>query len=149
MTTAYLFAALGLLSFAAMGIVHKIGDRLHGQPLPIALYAMVTAAACSALRVIWTHALPAGMKMPPLLLIALPFGVAAGLCLWFFQTGLRHGSISTSWLIINLSAGVPAVLSILVYHEVVSTKKAFGLALMVISLLLLWWDRRPMPTQAA
>jgi hypothetical protein len=31
MATAYLFVLLGLLSFAAMGIIHKIGDRCHAH----------------------------------------------------------------------------------------------------------------------
>jgi drug/metabolite transporter (DMT)-like permease len=55
---------------------------------------------------------------------------------------LRHGSIATSWLLINLSAGVPTVLSIVFYREAVGWKKALVLVLVVVSLLLLWWDRR-------
>jgi drug/metabolite transporter (DMT)-like permease len=142
MTTSYLFMALGLLSFAAMGVVHKIGDRFNAQPLPIALYALITAGLLSAVRVFWTHAISTNFVPPHILLIAIPFGASAGLALWFFQRGLRHGSIATSWLLINLSAGVPTVLSILFYREVIGWKKAGVLGLVVLSLLLLWWDRR-------
>jgi drug/metabolite transporter (DMT)-like permease len=142
MTTSYLLMAMGLLSFAAMGVIHKIGDRCGARPLPIALYALVTAGLLSAVRVLWTHSLSTSFLPPRILLVALPFGASAGLALWFFQTGLRHGSIATSWLLINLSAGVPTVLSIVFYREPVGWKKALVLVLIVVSLLLLWWDRR-------
>jgi drug/metabolite transporter (DMT)-like permease len=142
MTTAWLFAVLGLLSFAAMGIIHKIGDRLEAQPLPIVFYALITAGLLSGLRVLWSHAASTGFLPPRILLIALPFGGSAGLALWFFQKGLRYGSIATSWLMINLSAGVPTVLSVLFYREAIGWKKTLVLGLVVISLLLLWWDRR-------
>jgi drug/metabolite transporter (DMT)-like permease len=142
MSTSYLFLVIGLLSFAAMGVIHKLGDRVGAQPLPIALYALIAAGALSALRVLWTHALSTGSFPPYILLIALPFGASAGIALWFFQKGLRHGSIATSWLLINLSAGVPTVLSILFYREPLGWKRALVLVLVVISLLLLWWDRR-------
>jgi drug/metabolite transporter (DMT)-like permease len=134
--------AIGLLSFAAMGVVHKIGDRFGAQPLPIALYALIAAGLLSASRVLWTHAVSTSSMPPAILLIAIPFGGSAGLALWFFQRGLRDGSIATSWLLINLSAGVPTVLSIAFYHEAVGWKKLMVLGLIVISLLLLWWDRR-------
>jgi drug/metabolite transporter (DMT)-like permease len=142
MTTSYLFMAIGLLSFAAMGIVHKIGDRFDARPLPIALYALISAGLLSALRVLWTHAVSTTTLPPAILLIAIPFGSSAGLALWFFQRGLRDGSIATSWLLINLSAGVPTVLSVVFYREAVGWKKIMVLLLIVISLLLLWWDRR-------
>jgi drug/metabolite transporter (DMT)-like permease len=142
MTMSYLFMAIGLVSFAAMGIVHKIGDRCGARPLPIALYALVTAGLLSALRAWWTHPFANGSLPPRILLVAIPFGASAALALWFFQTGLRHGSIATSWLLINLSAGVPTVLSILFYREPVGWKKALVLVLVIFSLLLLWWDRR-------
>ena len=142
MTTSYLFMAIGLLSFAAMGVIHKLGDRCGARPLPIALYALVTAGLLSAVRVWWTHSLSTNSLPPRILLVALPFGASAGIALWFFQRGLRHGSIATSWLLINLSAGVPTVLSIVFYREPVGWKKALVLVLVVVSLLLLWWDRR-------
>ena len=142
MTPSYLFVVLGLLSFAAMGILHKLGDRLQAEPLPIAFYALVSAGLLSALRVIGTHAVANNFPPAHIIFLALPFGGCAGLSLWCLQKGLRHGSIATSWLIINLSAAIPTVLSILFYREAVGWKKASVLGLVIISLLLLWWDRR-------
>ena len=75
-------------------------------------------------------------------LIAIPFGAGAALALWLFQRGLRYGRIATSWLLINLSAGVPTVLSVVIYHEPLSTRRISVLLLIVVSLALLWWDRK-------
>ena len=55
---------------------------------------------------------------------------------------MRYGRISTSWLLINLSAAIPTVLSIVVYKEALSLRRALVLLMIVGSLLLLWWDRR-------
>jgi drug/metabolite transporter (DMT)-like permease len=142
MSSAFGFLVVGLLSFAAMGVIHKIGDRLEAEALPIALYAVVTAGLLSAVVAVSTHTLSAHHLPQPILLIALPFGASAGLALWFFQKGLRYGRIATSWLMINLSAGIPTVLSIVVYREAIGWKKASALLLILAALLLLWWDRR-------
>ena len=138
----YLFIATGLISFAGMGIIHKVGEKLRGDPLTIAFFAVLTggilsAAYSLATGVLSTHAMP-----PMILLIGLPFGASAGLALWLFQTGLKYGRIATSWLLINLSAAVPTILSIAVYREHLETRQVIALALVVASLLLLWWDRQ-------
>jgi drug/metabolite transporter (DMT)-like permease len=130
-----------------MGIIHKIGDRCKTEPLPIALYAMITAGALSSIRALGTHTLALHTPPPRILLVALPFGASAALGLWLFQKGLRYGHIATSWLLVNLSAGIPTVLSIVFYHEQLGWRKASILLLIVISLLLLWWDRRAQTNQ--
>ena len=138
----YFLVALGLFSFAGMGILHKLGDRLRGRPLPIAVWAVVAAGLISGVRALTTHALALHPLPPPILLIAIPFGICTGLSLWMFQEGLRYGRIATSWLLINLSAGVPTVLSIVFYRETLGPKRILALLLVVVSMLLLWWDRR-------
>jgi drug/metabolite transporter (DMT)-like permease len=142
MTTPYLFALSALLSFAALGIIHKVGDRCKTEPLSISLCTMVSAGVLSGVRALATHTLVLHPPPPRILLIALPFGASAALGLWLFQKGLRYGHIATSWLLINLSAGIPTVLSIVFYHEVLGWRKIAVLLLLVVSLLLLWWDRR-------
>jgi multidrug transporter EmrE-like cation transporter len=62
--------------------------------------------------------------------------------LWFFQLGLRHGHIASSWLLINLSAGIPTILSIIFYSEPLNARKFVVFLLVIASMLLLWWDRR-------
>jgi drug/metabolite transporter (DMT)-like permease len=139
---AYLFMAGGLVSFAAMGIIHKLGDRSGAHPLGLTLIAMGTAALASLASALLFQG--SAMRTVPwvAILIAIPFGASAAMGLWFFQQGLRHGRIATSWLLINLSAGIPTVLSLLFYHEPLTWRKAGVFALVVASLFLLWWDRR-------
>jgi drug/metabolite transporter (DMT)-like permease len=56
--------------------------------------------------------------------------------------GVRFGKISTSWLVISLSAAVPAIGSVVLYHEPVKEKKVAVLVLAIVSVLLLWKDKQ-------
>jgi len=72
--------------------------------------------------------------------LALPFGVCAGVAILSLQTALGLGNISTSWLAVNLSAGIPTILSIALYKEPVNRWKVFALVTMAVSMVLLWKD---------
>lgn len=74
--------------------------------------------------------------------MAVFFGALAVLAFWVFLFGLRFGKISTSWVFINLSAAVPAVLSTVIYREKIGFRKVMVLSLVVVSILLLWKDMR-------
>jgi drug/metabolite transporter (DMT)-like permease len=149
MSTGYIFMFTGLLSFAAMGIVHKLGDRCHGSALNIALFTMGSSCILSLIYAVISHPGPTMSPFHPVVaLVALPFGVAAGSGLWVFQKGLRYGHIATSWLLVNLSAGIPTVLSTVIYHEPLSWKKLGILLLIAVSLVLLWWDRKHAETKS-
>lgn len=142
MPAGYWFMFFGLLSFAAMGIIHKLGDRYACNALHIAMFTMATSCVLSFLNAaLWQRESLLSWNTS-VVLIALPFGAAAAIALWLFQRGLRYGRIATSWLLINLSSAVPTALSVMVYHEPLTLKKASVLVLIVISLLLLWWDRK-------
>jgi len=85
---------------------------------------------------------PPGRTPATVIGIALPFGAFAALAGVAFQTGIRYGKLATSWLIINFSAAVPAVASILIYRERISGRHALALALMAGSIVLLWKDKK-------
>ncbi|MCI0420093.1 MAG: EamA family transporter [Acidobacteria bacterium] len=141
MYSAYIFMLLGLLSFAAMGVFHKLADIFHCHPLHLTLFTMAFAALFAVINAFLFNP-DASIGVPSeVILIAVPFGIFAAAAFWFFQRGLRFGKIATSWLVINLSSAVPTVLSILVYREPVNGRKVMVLLLVLISLLLLWWDR--------
>jgi EamA domain-containing membrane protein RarD len=74
-------------------------------------------------------------------ILAFVCGIISLCALWTFQEGLKHGKIATSWLIINLSAAIPTVGSILVYHESINLKKIGILGLIVVAIVLVWLDR--------
>lgn len=141
MSSGYFFMVMGLLSFAVLGIFHKLADKFDSDPLNITLFAMGSAALITTFNVFFL-ASGESTKIPAaVFLIAVPFGVFASSGFWFFQRGLRFGNIATSWLLINLSSSVPTMLSTIIYHEPVSWRKIWALILVVCSLLLLWWDR--------
>jgi EamA domain-containing membrane protein RarD len=131
-----------LLSFAAMGIVHKLGDRLNCSSLHIALFTMLFSCCITTVLTSVRSAHSVAATPGIVIAIAVPFGISAAVALWFFQKGLRYGRIATSWLLINLSSTVPTVLSVVVYKEPLSARKLFTLVLVCVSLLLLWWDRK-------
>lgn len=132
---------LALLGFAAMGVLHKVGDHVHCQPIMVTAITMAAGAATSL-----TKAMTAGSASKPIpwevLAIAIPFGVFAAAALWAFQTGVKHGRISTSWLLLNLSVAIPSGLSVLLFGESISPLRAGALTLMIIALCLMWWERR-------
>lgn len=140
MSEGYLYTLLGLLSFSALGVFHKLADTLKCRPSPVnALmygWSVVFVAVAITLRGAEWHS-PAGAWS-----LALPFGVSASIAILAFQAGIRYGDIATSWLAINLSSGVPTVASILVYHEPVGWKRGLALCLIPVSMALLWKDKR-------
>jgi drug/metabolite transporter (DMT)-like permease len=139
---AFLFMALGLVSFASMGVLHKLGDHMEANPLSLALIAMSTGSPASLLYALIFQR-NAIEHLPRIaVLLALPFGASAALGLWFLQKALRHGNIATSWLMINLSAGIPTALSMIFYREPLTPRKSVAFLLMIAALVLLWWDRR-------
>ncbi len=142
MPDGYWFMLVGLVSFAAMGVIHKVGDRYTCSALNISLFTMATSCALSFIYAAISQPASLSSWNPRVPLIAVPFGACAAAALWLFQRGLRYGRIATSWLLINLSAAIPTVLSVVVYHEPLNLRKVCVMLLIVFSLLLLWWDRK-------
>lgn len=133
------YTLFALLSYSTLGLFHKLADVKGCRPsaITVLLYffslvylLMGSFAALSA------PGAPVTAR-----LIGVPFGVCSAIAILALQTALRFGNISTSWLAINLSAGVPAVASIVLYHEAISVRKIFALVLIAGAMVLLWRDR--------
>lgn len=140
MVAGYLFALMSLGSFGVLGLLNKVADAKQCRPSAIsALAFMWSAALVFGFLVFVRHS---GVSAPAKVIwLAVPFGITAAVCGIAFLAGLKYGKISTSWLVINLSAGVPAILSILIYRESVSFYKAVGLGMAVVALFLLYKDK--------
>jgi EamA domain-containing membrane protein RarD len=134
----YLLVFWSLFSYGVLGACHKLAERKHCRPQPLA--AMLMLAGCLGMNV---FVLPGKGYAVPAQVFYLAFicGSIALCALWVFQEGLKHGKIATSWLIINLSAAIPTVGSILIYHEPISLKKISILGLIVVAIVLVWIDR--------
>jgi EamA domain-containing membrane protein RarD len=134
------YLVLGLVSFGMLGILHKLADVKQSRPP--AINALLFSASLLFVLLYVLFATPIGAASPVrVAAIAIPFGIASSVAILAFQAGIKHGSIATSWLAINLSAGIPTVASILVYDEPVSVGKAVALSLIPVSMFLLWKDK--------
>jgi len=131
----------GLVGFGGLGIFHKVADHPGCRPKIIALMLLFWGGL---LTTIYTAAANAkGLAFPvPVVWIGCCGGTMAGLALFAFQTGLKYGKISTSWLIVNLAASVPVLLSILWFGERVGWGKIAGILLVFGAVVMMWWDKR-------
>jgi len=141
MKSGYLYTLLGLLSFSSLGVLHKVADVKQCRPAAVNALIYGWSLLFSVLTVMLikdsTPSAPASV-----ISIAVPFGVAASIAILAFQAGIRHGDIATSWLAINLSAGIPTIASILIYNEPLSFQKTIALLLIPVSMTLLFIDKR-------
>ena len=143
------FLIVAVCALGGLGVLHKLADFRSCRPAAINLFLFLGAAAA-----MWAVALlqygAGAMNGIPLLVAAVGAGcgLLASVAILNFQHGVRYGKISTSWLIINLSAALPTVLSIAIYREHVSARRGLGLLLAVAALLILWLERRREEQQA-
>lgn len=138
-----------LLSLSGLGICHKVADFHRCKPSAISVMMFFCAAG-----VLWSYTffykvLTAKVGLfPPFtgsaVAVALLCGACAGIAILTFQVGVRYGRISTSWLVINLSTIIPAILSLIIYREWkagLRWQQLVGLALVLVSIFLLWRDK--------
>ena len=130
-----------LVCYGMLGVFAKVADDRGCRPR--SLYMLLFFWACflvCGFVVFFEHA---HFAVPiKVYWIALPFGIVSAVAGLAFQTGIHYGKISTSWLIINLSAIVPAVLSIVIYHERLTLRIVVVLLLTGLSIYLLWQDKK-------
>ena len=136
----YSFLALAVLCFCGLGVFHKVADFQKCRPSAINAYLFFWA--CLFIT-IYTLFLGSSLKTPGEVTgVAIFCGLCASVAILTFQIGVRHGNISTSWLVINLSTAVPTVLSIVIYREEVGLRRAVALIAIVLSLIFLWKDKQ-------
>ncbi len=134
----YFLVFWSLFSYGLLGICHKLAERKHCRPEPLSGMLMLFGCLGMNLSVI----LGKGYAVPvKVFCLALVCGSLALCALWSFQEGIKHGKIATSWLIINLSAAIPTVLSIVIYREPVNLKKIGILGMIAVAIVLVWLDR--------
>ncbi|HVN78459.1 MAG TPA: EamA family transporter [Terriglobia bacterium] len=134
----YFLVFWSLFSYGLLGACHKLAERKHCRPEPLSGVLFFSGFLGMNVFVL----LGKGYAVPvKVLCLAFVCGSIALCAIWAFQEGLKHGKIATSWLIINFSAAIPTVGSILIYHEPVNLKKIGVLGLIVIAIILVWLDR--------
>jgi drug/metabolite transporter (DMT)-like permease len=82
-----------------------------------------------------TMASGSGLQLPMKVTVAaVAFGICAAVAFLAFQTSISFGKVTVGWLMMNLSAGVPAIVSIWVYGERLTWLKyaAYAIALLAV-----------------
>ena len=140
MIAGYLYLAAGLLSFSLLGICAKIADLKRCRPATLYVMMCLSAAVIAAVS---AFASGGHFAVTPGIVagIALPFGALGALAGVALQAAIRYGKLATSWLIINLSAAVPTIGSVVLYHETINARRVVALLLMAVSVVLLWKDK--------
>jgi hypothetical protein len=137
----FLYMILSLTCFGAIGLLVKFADLRRCRPGAVYSWAYAWCVAFSIVFVMWFRG--GQFHVPPAVYgIAVPFGIMNAIGGIVFMSGVRFGKISTSWLIINLSAAIPAAGSVVLYHEPVNAKKLAVLGLAAAAVLLLWKDKQ-------
>ncbi|MGH9587053.1 MAG: EamA family transporter [Acidobacteriaceae bacterium] len=134
----YILVFLSLLSYGALGICHKLGERTHCRPKLLAMMLFIFAAAGMNGVVFLSDA----RYMVPrnVAVLAVICGVVGLAAIWAFQIGIEYGKIATSWLIINLSSVIPTVGSIVLYREPINPRKILSILLIFGAIVLVWKD---------
>jgi EamA domain-containing membrane protein RarD len=140
MKPAIVFAFGAMTAFGILGLLHKQADLSNCRPrqINVLLFAWSALFSACSLLVRGQH-----LEVPhKVWAIAIPSGISAATAILLFQIGVRYGRIAASWLIVNLSAAVPILISIFIYREKVGPKQALALVAMLLSIFLLWLERR-------
>lgn len=141
MNGSYFFMIAALVCYGMLGVFAKAADDRGCRPC--SLYMLLFFWACFLVCGFVVFSAHGHFAVPfKVYRIALPFGIVAAVAGLAFQTGIHYGKISTSWLIINLSAIVPAILSIVIYHERLTLRIVVVLLLTGLSIYLLWQDKK-------
>ncbi len=135
-----LFCFLGAISFGLLACVSKGAERNNSNASGFVVSAFGWATLIMLTR---SAFLKPGSSMPPrAIVVAIACGICAAVAYLAFQTSIRVGKITVAWLMMNLSAGVPAVVSIWKFREKLTTLKVAAFALVLVSIFFLFWGQK-------
>jgi drug/metabolite transporter (DMT)-like permease len=90
-----------------------------------------------------TLSLGTGFQMPAKAVgLAVVLGVCSAVAFFAFQTSIAFGKVTVPWLVMNLSGGVPALVSIWVYRERLTPLKCFAFVIALAALVCLFQGKR-------
>jgi drug/metabolite transporter (DMT)-like permease len=134
-----LFCFLGAISFGLLGSALKAAERRKANAAGLVISAYAWPALIMLVR---TLLLKSGDHVPTsVYVIAVVFGICAAVASLAFQVSISIGKVTVGWLMMNLSAGVPVVVSIWMYHEKLTTLKVVAFGLVLVSIFFLSWGQ--------
>ena len=130
-----LFCFLGAISFGLLGSALKAAERMKANAAGLVVAAYAWPALIMLVR---TLLLKSGGHVPPkVYVIAVIFGICAAVASLAFQVSISIGKVTVGWLMMNLSAGGPGVVSIWMYREKLTPLKVVAFALVLVSIFFL------------
>jgi drug/metabolite transporter (DMT)-like permease len=78
----------------------------------------------------------------PVIVLAVVLGVCAAVAYFAFQISIARGNVTVGWLMMNLSAGVPALVSMWLYGEKLTPLRSIAFGLALVSLLCIFQGNR-------
>jgi hypothetical protein len=134
-----LFCFMGALSFGLLACVSKLAERRNSNASGFVVSAFGWATLIMLIR---TASITSSSRVPAkVIVVAVGFGVAAAVAYLAFQTSIGIGKVTTAWLMMNLSAGVPAVVSIWKYKEKLTGLRVLAFSLALVSIFCLFEGR--------
>ena len=140
MSTGLLFCLLGAVSFGLLGSVSKTAERWHCSSSAVVFWMFCWAAIFMLGRTLTQKPM---VHLPwPVAGLAIGFGFCSVIAFVAFQMSIEIGKVTVGWLFMNLSAGVPALVSIFLYGERLTPLKIFAFFLALIALFCLFQGNR-------
>jgi len=133
------FCFLGAISFGLLGSVLKAAERRKANAAGLVVSAYAWPALLMLARTLFLQ--PSGHVPTKVYVIAVIFGICAAVASLAFQVSISIGKVTVGWLMMNLSAGVPVVVSVWMYHENLTLLKVVALGLVLVSIFFLFWGQ--------
>ena len=133
------FCFLGAISFGLLGSVLKAAERRKANAAGLVVSAYAWPALLMLARTLLLQ--PSGHVPTKVYVIAAIFGICAAVASLAFQVSISIGKVTVGWLMMNLSAGVPVVVSVWMYHENLTLLKVVALGLVLVSIFFLFWGQ--------
>ena len=134
-----LFSFLGALSFGLLGTTLKVAERRKADAAGLVVSSYAWPALFMLVKTLLLQ--PGGRFPAKVFVIAVIFGACAAVASLAFQVSIRVGKVTVGWLMMNLSSGVPAVVSVWMYHEELTLLKVVALGLVLVSISFLSWGQ--------
>ena len=140
MNLGVLFCILGALSFGLLGSVSKMAERRGCNSSAVVAWLLGWAALFMLGRSLTLS--PRVHVTWHVIALGLGFGLCAAIATYAFQRSIEVGKVTVGWLFMNLSAGIPALVSMRMYDEKLTLLKSIAFCLALISLFCLFYGNR-------
>jgi drug/metabolite transporter (DMT)-like permease len=131
---------VGAISFGLLGCVSKLAERKRCDASALVVWLFGWAALIMLIR---SRTLTGKAPLPwPVVGLGVLLGICAAVAYFAFQLSIAIGNVTVGWLVMNLSAGVPALVSMWLYSEKLTVVKSLAFFLALVSLLCLFQGNR-------